>query len=684
MSSNGNNRQGSRSGVASWLVIRPAIIEILLPALTVMFGLQVLRLLVPGLTWILGDRLNLGAVYLGGIALLVFATAFMAGGLRRLLGGNRSIIVTAGGLGLLRLLMQVWWDEPLVNLILAMAGTVLFVIFLPIRLNKSISRSSSTAGYFAIGLLTGLALDTAVHAALLTYDSIWQTDWPIVLLTVVLVLLQWLLLWSDSASRSYEVDQTSGSVSFGNGVHGAVPPTGQDNTKVSYGSGKKTWAWLAIGPFLFLQLVVLHNVGRLAVLTGWSLHITAIWVLVAQLIGLVVVVWVLIRGVRFLWIYSLLYGLLLIVASSFTHPESNGEAFVALLAMQVSASLLIAFIIAGYAAGGGSGRSAIMVANGIGMLLLVVMLLGYYVVHQIKLPYDNTVLEIAAAVIIAVCGVLATVRARGSLTVSRKLWIVPALSVLLLLPSLAGAIAWHEPEVDTGDGFPVRVMTYNLHNGFNTDGYLGMEALAEVIEESEPDIVVLQEISRGWVISGRLDILTWLSQRLDMPYISGPTADPLWGNAILSRYPVVEYVNHELPPRDLFILRGFTAALVDIGGGEQLQVIATHFHHLDEDTEIRQEQSPVILDFWDGANTTVILGDLNADPDSAEMTMFREAGLVDAAASVSSSPASTYDSVSRYRRIDYIWVSPDLTVEAVFVPATTASDHLPVIADISR
>jgi len=30
-----------------------------------------LRVLVPGLTWILGDRLSLGAAYLGGVALEV-------------------------------------------------------------------------------------------------------------------------------------------------------------------------------------------------------------------------------------------------------------------------------------------------------------------------------------------------------------------------------------------------------------------------------------------------------------------------------------------------------------------------------------------------------------------------------------------------------------------------------------
>ncbi|GAI23130.1 unnamed protein product, partial [marine sediment metagenome] len=205
-------------------------------------------------------------------------------------------------------------------------------------------------------------------------------------------------------------------------------------------------------------------------------------------------------------------------------------------------------------------------------------------------------------------------------------------------------------------------MTYNLHNGFNTDGYLGMEALARVIEDNHPDIIALQEISRGWVVSGRLDMLTWLSQRLNMPYVSGPTADPLWGNAILSRYPIVEYNNYDLPPRDLFLRRGFTSAVVDLGGGNSLQVIATHFHHVGEDSAIRQLQSPVIVDFWDGAACTVILGDLNAEPDDPEMEMLRQVGLVDTLAEMEPPPVYTFHSVNLYQRIDYIWVSPDLKV----------------------
>ena len=59
-----------------------------------------------------------------------------------------------------------------------------------------------------------------------------------------------------------------------------------------------------------------------------------------------------------------------------------------------------------------------------------------------------------------------------------------------------------------------------------------------MIEEQQPDIVALQEVTRGWVIYGSFDMLVWLSQRLDMPYVYGPAADSVWGNAILSRYPM--------------------------------------------------------------------------------------------------------------------------------------------------
>jgi len=640
------------------LANQSVLIESGLVALTVFFGLQVLRVLVPGLTWILGDRLGLDATMLGLIALALFLPAFLGSTLSRFLGYRWSIIITAGGLGLLRLLMQIWQGDPLVDLGLAMAGTVLFVLFLPIHLDRVRSQGQPAMSYFAIGLLVGLGIDTTIHGAFSTYDTVWQTGLLPLLLTVFLMLAQWLSIFTRVFARN------------------------QDNTKNIGSSARKSMTWLAIGPFLFLQLVVFQNIARLTVLTGWSLPVSFGWTLLAHLVALAAAAWLLRRESTILWPIALTSSVILIAVSALPYPET-WLAALTLITGQLSVTMLIVVVLTGITENpGNSGFSGITTGNGIGMLLLLFFLLGYYVVYQINLPYSNTVLEPVAASIMAVCAIVSCLKLRKRVRISRRLWLVPGLVFILLVMPLVDIITWQEAETVTGDGFPIRIMTYNLHNGFNTDGDLDMEALAQVIEESQSDIVALQEIARGWLVSGRLDMLIWLSQRLGMTYVFGPTADPLWGNAILSRYPIVEYSNHDLPPRNLFLLRGFTSVVIDCGGGGTLQVIVTHFHHITEDSEIRQLQSPVIIDFWGGTERTVILGDLNAEPDASETEMLKQAGLVDTLADTEPTSAYTFHSSKPFQQIDYIWVSPDLDTRDEHVISSQASDHLPIIAII--
>jgi len=658
-STGASKRRNTAPAITRWLANRPLFAELGLTALTVLFGLQVLRVLVPDLTWVLGNPVNVGAVQLGAIALLVFLTAFLAGGLHRLLGNRWSIAITAGGLGLIRLLMQVWQEEPLFNLILAVVGTILFILFLPIYLDRVRLHGGAAVGHFALGLLAGFALDTAIHGAFATYDVVWQAGLVPLVLTVFLMLAQWLLLTARMAA------------------------TGRGEATTGGTFGRKSLAWLAIGPFLFLQLVVFQNVARLAALTDWPLPFAFGWTLLAQLAGIATVVWLLRKENPAVWPLALICGAALIAVSVFPYPPEAWLVALTLLAGQVSLTLLIVLVLVGISDRvGNAGSSRVTTAHGVGMILLVVFLLGYYAVYQMNLPYSNTVLELVASVVLTVCALVPCATLKQGIQVSRRIWLVPALALVLLVLPLASILTWSEPEAIAGDGFPVRVMTYNLHNGFNVDGDLDMEALARVIENDQPDIIALQEISRGWLISGRLDMLTWLSRRLDMPYVSGPTADPVWGNAILSRYPIVEYSNYDLPPRDLFLLRGFTVAIIDLGGGDSLQVIATHFHHVKEDSDIRQLQSPVIVDFWGGASHTVVLGDLNAEPDAPEIVMLQQAGLVDTLAGMEPTSVYTFNSADPYQRIDYIWISPDLKASNALVISSTASDHLPVVVVI--
>lgn len=620
----------------------------------------------PGLVWVLGDRMGLGPIQVGTILLPIFLTAFLAERLCRLLGNRLVIVVTAGGLGLLRLSMQIWWGEPVVNLSLAMVGTALFILFLPAYLGDARLHGRFGIGHLALGLLAGLVLDTALHGAFDTYDISWQVGLLPVLLTLFLVLVQWILLTSVALMRNLDV-------------------AGTPISAANRGPMVKSWIWLAVGPFLFLELVVFQNIARVATLTDWPLPMAFGWTLLAQLAGLAAAAWVLSKTPRILWPLALFSGLVLIAIMSLSYPQASVLTAILLLVGQVLLSLLIVLVFIGIGVRAQKmGFSRITVANGLGMTMLLLFLIGYYVVYYVSLPYSNTLLEPVAAFIVAACALGASIGLRQGRRVNHRAWLVPLLALPLLILPLAGAITWRAPTAVSGDGFPVRIMTYNLHNGFNTQGHLDMEAIAQVIENSHPDIVALQEVSRGWVINGRLDMLTWLSQRLHLPYVFGPTADPLWGNAILSRYPIEECTQYDLPPRDLPVLRGFLVAQIDLGNGDRLQVIATHYHHVEGETDIRQLQSEAVLELWDGARYTVLLGDLNARPHDTEMDMLRQAGLVDALAGIEPPPAYTYPSINPYQRIDYIWVSPDLKVNDAWVPVSNASDHLPVVADIGR
>jgi endonuclease/exonuclease/phosphatase family metal-dependent hydrolase len=78
-----------------------------------------------------------------------------------------------------------------------------------------------------------------------------------------------------------------------------------------------------------------------------------------------------------------------------------------------------------------------------------------------------------------------------------------------------------------------------------------------------------------------------------------------------------------------------------------------------------------------GQPATVLMGDLNAEPGSAEIARLRAAGLTDAFTAAGGGPADelTWPADRPDRRIDYIWLSPDLAATGFAATTSTASDH---------
>ncbi|MEW6233132.1 MAG: endonuclease/exonuclease/phosphatase family protein [Chloroflexota bacterium] len=628
-----------------------------LAALTVVFGLQTLRVLLPLIVYHYGVRPGITSIDMGLYAFGTFLVAFLAAILRRLLGPQALLALTAGGLALLRLGEQLS-PSPALDLTLTTAGTALFVLFLPTYLGHVRSRGAAGTGGYALALLLGLALDTGLHGALGTYDLSWQPGPGTALLVLVLVLIQLALL--ARALRAPESRRPSDA-----GFLATLP-------------------FLALGPFLFLQALLFQNIAHLTVATGWPQPAAFAWVVLANAAAVALATVAVGRARRGWWPGALFLGAVLILAP-WMMSLGGWAGAVGLFLGQIGAAGELALILAEQGARADRpGLWRTSAAHGLGMILLVSLTFAYYVGYDLRVPYTNTILLPLAGVVLLACALAAAALLPGAGLAAPLDWRPAGVALAVLLLPLFSWAAWRAPEPVAGRGWPVRVMTYNLHQGFDTEGRLGMEALARVIEGSGAQVVALQEVSRGWYINGSLDMLVWLSRRLGMPYLFGPAADPVWGNAILSRYPIREHGSGPVPRGDAPMKRGYLWARIDLGQGRELLMIATHLHHVEEESQIRLPQVATIVKFWAGRERTVILGDMNSWPPSPEMALFRQAGLRDAFAEIGSGDGYTYASNKLYERIDYIWISPDLRVSDLAIPQSTASDHLGVVVTVGR
>lgn len=643
----------------------------LLPAITVTFGMQIVRALPPYLQYLLGDRIGWNSIQMGVTALAIFAAAFLVGRLNRWWGLQTLLLITAGGTGLIRLAIQLWNGDPLVDMGLVFAGTILFLLFLAawLALTGWQPDGAQAAYQFGLAILLGLALDSALHGAFLTYDIIWQNGTIPFFLTVFLAMVQVSALVKLMAST----------------------PTHLTPLEDRLGA---LWPWLAVGPFLFLQLLMFQSQARLTVLTGWSLPATFGWIMLAHLLGLTLAMWR--PAGRITIIITSLLLLLTLWPRSASSPWLTA---ISLLIGQVSAALIITAIFYGighntaqayYAVGTPqqppAGLRLTPLIHGLSMVLMVGLIFAYYAAFDLQVPYRNEwLLPLAGIVILG--GGLGIWRLLPVRMSWQPVWTVGLGAWLLLLLPLTIWLACNRPVASSPQGGEsVRVMNYNLHNGFNTLGQLDVEALAQVIKMQTPDIVTLQEVSRGWVVNGSLDIYAWLLQRLDFPYAYfTPSSDELWGIAVFSRYPITHAENFPLPPRNLPLKRSFTYLEIDIGQPEPLHLINTHFHHLETDSNIRLAQTETVLAFLEKHqfDRFIMTGDLNAGPDADEILRLYQHGFKDAVIEAEVQPGFTYPSDAPNRRLDYLLYSPDMTATDVVIPVSLASDHLGIAADIS-
>jgi endonuclease/exonuclease/phosphatase family metal-dependent hydrolase len=234
-------------------------------------------------------------------------------------------------------------------------------------------------------------------------------------------------------------------------------------------------------------------------------------------------------------------------------------------------------------------------------------------------------------------------------------------------------------------------MTYNVHRCVGLDGKMDVRRIADVIAESQPDIVALQELDVGRARTQGVDQAHAIAELLGMAFhfhAALKVEEELYGDALLTVYP--ERLVKAGPLPGLAALprlepRGALWAALEVDGVE-LQVLNTHLGLLAREQTAQAEalMGPEWLGGVADVSACILLGDFNAT--SGSVTHRRvSARLRDAQGLTPGRSLPTFPSLFPMLRIDHAFVGDAVEVLGVEVPASplarTASDHLPLVVD---
>ncbi|WP_205745659.1 endonuclease/exonuclease/phosphatase family protein [Egibacter rhizosphaerae] len=271
-----------------------------------------------------------------------------------------------------------------------------------------------------------------------------------------------------------------------------------------------------------------------------------------------------------------------------------------------------------------------------------------------------------------------------------------ALVAALALAVAASPVAAEPPGHDRAPGLEVdlRVASFNMAAGMGD-----LSATADAIEDLDADIVGLQEVDVHWgARSDFEDQAARLAEMLDMEVFFAPiyTFEPFeegdpdreYGLAFLSDYPLHETINHDLTrlstqgeDPEPEPMPGFPQVTANVKG-VTVDLYNTHLDYRGDPTVRELQVDDTLEILGDEPAPAVLLGDLNAPPEAPELAPLFEV-MDDAWAVAGEGDGFTFPAEDPDARIDYVLATPDIEVRDAQVVDTQASDHLPVVADLT-
>ncbi len=226
----------------------------------------------------------------------------------------------------------------------------------------------------------------------------------------------------------------------------------------------------------------------------------------------------------------------------------------------------------------------------------------------------------------------------------------------------------------------LKIMTFNIQHCLNyIERYIDFPLFSKTAAESGADIIGLNEVRGKGASADYEDQTRILADGAGYKYhyfakaIDFDGCNP-YGNAVLSKYPLISAETVKIPdpePRKYtgyYETRCVAKVTVDIGG--PFTVLAVHFGlNRDEHENARDTILSLLPE-----KRCVLMGDFNVQPSSDILDPIRERmkDTAEGCGDMFSFPSDKPD-----RKIDYIFVSPDVKVLSAEIPPLTVSDHRP-------
>lgn len=242
----------------------------------------------------------------------------------------------------------------------------------------------------------------------------------------------------------------------------------------------------------------------------------------------------------------------------------------------------------------------------------------------------------------------------------------------------------------------VKVLTYNIHKGFSSSNQrFVLHQIREQLRKTDIDIIFLQETLgehhrhkarfSNWPEQSQFE---FLADQIWTHYAYGKNAiyaSGHHGNAILSKYPFIEWENinvSSLRRASRSLLHGVVTLLP---GGKRLHVICVHFDFVAFE---RKKQIDIlnrrIRESVPAGDPLILAGDFNYWRRNADKNLGSDLGLNDAYLFLHGKHAKTFPSWWPALPIDRIYYRGVQPVQSACMqqhPWHTLSDHVPLYAE---